>query len=197
VFERIKVFILLRVEDAALVTGEAEFADDLPLSPNAGHACFVRSPWPHADIRSIDTGQALALDGVHAVLTGRDAAAWSDPLLVGVRAPVEHRCLATERVRYAGEPVAVVVARDRYVAEDAAERVQVEYAPLSAVVEPEDALGEAAPLLHEAMGTNLVHERRFRYGDPEREFRAAPHHTGSRSKSAIPATSARRSKVSS
>ena len=157
------------------MTGEAEFADDLPLSPNAGHACFVRSPWPHADIRSIDTGQALALDGVHAVLTGWDAAAWSDPLLVGVRAPVEHRCLATERVRYAGEPVAVVVARDRYVAEDAAERVQVEYAPLSAVVEPEDALGEAAPLLHEAMGTNLVHERRFRYGDPEREFRAAPH----------------------
>ena len=164
-----------RVEDAALVTGEAEFADDAPLSSDAGHACFVRSPWPHADIVSVETGEALAMDGVHAVLTGTDAAAWSDPLLVGVRAPVEHRCLATDRVRYAGEPVAVVVARDRYLAEDAAERVEVEYAPRPAIVDPEEALDESAPVLHEALGTNLVHERSFRYGDPEAAFRAAPH----------------------
>ena len=164
-----------RVEDAALVTGEAEFADDAPLPPDAGHACFVRSPWPHADIAAIDARAALAMDGVHAVLTGPDAAAWSDPLLVGVRAPVEHRCLATERVRYAGEPVAVVVACDRYVAEDAAERVEVDYVPRPAIVDPEEALGETAPVLHEAMGSNLVHERRFRYGDPEAAFRAAAH----------------------
>ena len=162
-----------RVEDAALVTGEAEFADDAPLAPDAGHACFVRSPWPHADIVGVDASEALAMDGVHAVLTGTDAAAWSDPLLVGVRAPVEHRCLATGRVRYAGEPVAVVVARDRYVAEDAAERVEVAYEPRPAVVDPEEALGETAPVLHEAMGTNLVHERSFRYGDPEAAFGAA------------------------
>ena len=163
-----------RVEDAALVSGEAEFADDAPLPPDAGHACFVRSPWPHAEVVAVDAGEALGMDGVHAVLTGADAARWSDPLLVGVRAPVEHRCLALDRVRYAGEPVAVVVARDRYVAEDAAERVQVEYAPLPAVVDPEEALGAPAPVLHEAMGTNLVHERSFRYGDPEAAFRAAP-----------------------
>ena len=164
-----------RVEDAALVTGEAEFADDAPLAPDAGHACFVRSPWPHADILGVDAGEALAMDGVYAVLTGPAAAAWSDPLLVGVRAPVEHRCLATGRVRYAGEPVAVVVARDRYVAEDAAERVEVEYAPRPAIVDPREALGESAPLLHEAMASNLVHERSFRYGDPEAAFRTAPH----------------------
>ena len=164
-----------RVEDAALVTGEAEFADDAPLPPDAGHACFVRSPWPHAGIVGIDAGDALAMDGVYAVLTGAAAAAWSDPLLVGVRAPVEHRCLATDRVRYAGEPVAVVVARDRYAAEDAAERVRVEYAPRPAVVDPEEALGGAAPVLHEALGSNLVHERSFRYGDPEAAFRDAPY----------------------
>ena len=164
-----------RLEDAALVTGEAEFADDAPLPPDAGHACFVRSPWPHADIVAVDAGAALAMDGVRAVLTGADAAAWSDPFLVGVRAPVEHRCLATGRVRYVGEPVAVVVARDRYLAEDAAERVEVEYAPRPAVVDPEEALGEAARVLHEALGSNLVHERSFRYGDPEAAFRAAPH----------------------
>ena len=164
-----------RVEDLALVTGEAEFADDAPLPPDASHACFVRSPWPHAGIVAIDAGEALAMDGVYAVLTGSHAAAWSDPLLVGVRAPMEHRCLATDRVRYAGEPIAVVVARDRYLAEDAAERVQVEYAPRPAVVDPREALGEAAPVLHEAVGSNLVHERSFRYGDPDAAFRAAPH----------------------
>ena len=117
-------------------------------------------------------------DGVYAVLTGADAARWSDPLLVGVRAPIEHRCLAIDRVRYVGEPVAVVAARDRYVAEDAAEAVRVEYAPLPAVVDPEEALRAPAPVLHEGLGANLVHERSFRYGDPEAAFRAAPHRIG-------------------
>lgn len=169
-----------RVEDAALMTGEAEFADDAPLPPGAGHAHFVRSPHPHADVVSIDPGDALAMDGVYAVLTGADAARWSDPFLVVVRAPMEHRCLAAGRVRYVGEPVAVVVARDRYLAEDAAERVRVEYAPRPAVVDPEEALGAAAPVLHDGAGagSNLVHERVFRYGDPEAAFRAAPHRIG-------------------
>ena len=169
-----------RVEDPALLTGEAEFADDVPLPPGAGHAHFVRSPYPHADVVSVDPGAALAADGVYAVLTGADAARWSDPFLVGVRAPMEHRCLAAGRVRYVGEPVAVVVARDRYLAEDAAERVQVEYAPRPAVVDPEEALGDTAPVLHEEAGaaSNLVHERAFRYGDPEAAFRAAPHRIG-------------------
>ena len=167
-----------RVEDAALLSGEAEFADDAPLPPDAGHACFVRSPWPHAEVAAVDVGEALEMDGVYAVLTGADAARWSDPLLVGVRAPIEHRCLAIDRVRYVGEPVAVVAARDRYVAEDAAEAVRVEYAPLPAVVDPEEALRAPAPVLHEGLGANLVHERSFRYGDPEAAFRAAPHRIG-------------------
>ncbi len=167
-----------RVEDAALLSGEAEFADDAPLPPDAGHACFVRSPWPHAAVAAVDVGEALEMDGVYAVLTGADAARWSDPLLVGVRAPIEHRCLAIDRVRYVGEPVAVVAARDRYVAEDAAEAVRVEYAPLPAVVDPEEALRPPAPVLHEGLGANLVHERSFRYGDPEAAFRAAPHRIG-------------------
>lgn len=167
-----------RVEDAALLSGEAEFADDAPLPPDAGHACFVRSPWPHAEVAAVDAGEALEMDGVYAVLTGADAARWSDPLLVGVRAPIEHRCLAIDRVRYVGEPVAVVAARDRYAAEDAAEAVRVDYAPLPAVVDPEEALRPPAPVLHEALGANLVHERSFRYGDPEAAFRAAPHRIG-------------------
>ena len=169
-----------RVEDPALLTGEAEFADDAPLPPGAGHAHFVRSPHPHADVVSLDPGDALAMDGVYAVLTGADAARWSDPFLVVVRAPMEHRCLAADRVRYVGEPVAVVVARDRYLAEDAAERVRVEYAPRPAVVDPEEALGAAAPVLHDGAGavSNLVHERAFRYGGPEAAFRTAPHRIG-------------------
>ena len=167
-----------RVEDAALLSGEAEFADDAPLPPDAGHACFVRSPWPHAEVSAVDAGEALEMDGVYAVLTGANAARWSDPLLVGVRAPIEHRCLAIDRVCYVGDPVAVVVARDRYVAEDAAEAVRVEYAPLPAVVDPEEALRPPAPVLHEGLGANLVHERSFRYGAPETAFRAAPHRIG-------------------
>ena len=138
----------------------------------------MRSPWPHAEVAAVDAGEALEMDGVYAVLTGADAARWSDPLLVGVRAPIEHRCLATDRVRYVGEPVAVVAARDRYAAEDAAEAVRVDYAPLPAVVDPEEALRPPAPVLHEALGANLVHERSFRYGDPEAAFRAAPHRIG-------------------
>ena len=132
-------------------------------------------PTAHARLVGIDTAAAEALPGVHAVVTGEDARAWSTPFIVSVRQPMEHWCIATDRVRYAGEPVAIVVAEDRYRAEDALALIDVRYEPLQAIVDPEAALGSDAPVLHEAVGSNLVSERSFRYGEPEAAFEAAAH----------------------
>ena len=164
---------LERVEDAALLMGRGRYIDDLPVAPGTGHAAILRSPHAHARLVAIDAAPALALPGVHAVVTGRDARAWSTPFLVGVRQPMEHWCIALDRVRYAGEPVAIVVADDRYRAEDALALIEVRYEPLAAIVDAEAALRPDAPVLHEAVGGNLVSERAFRYGAPEAAFAAA------------------------
>ena len=118
-----------RVEDAALLAGHARFLDDLPVRTDTLHAAVVRSPHAHASVLSIEASAALALKGVAGVLTGNDVHKWSKPFVVGVKQPMEHWCLAMERVRYVGEPVAIVMAEDRYVAEDAAELIEVEYEP--------------------------------------------------------------------
>ena len=166
---------LERVEDAALLMGCGRYIDDLPVAPGTGHAAILRSPHPHARLLGVDTAAALALPGVHAVVTGRDARAWSAPFIVGVRQPMEHWCIATDRVRYAGEPVAIVVAEDRYRAEDALALIDVRYEPLPAIVDPEATLEAGAPVLHEAVGSNLISERAFRYGEPEAAFAEAAH----------------------
>ena len=104
------------------------------------------------------------------VLTGRDVAKWSRAFLGGVKQPMRHYALAVDRVRYAGEPVAVVVARDRYAAEDALERIEVEYAEFDPVVGPVAAAAPEAPLLHHEVRSNVVSDRHFRYGDPDTVF---------------------------
>jgi len=162
-----------RVEDAALLTGAGVFADDLPVKAGTGHAAFLRSPHAHALITNIDTSNAEALDGVYAVVTGEDIRAWSKPFIVGVKQPMEHWCLAQDRVRYVGEPVAIVVARDRYLAEDALALIEVVYQPLAAIVDPEAAAAGDAPVLHEAVGSNVVSVRSFTYGEPARAFKEA------------------------
>ena len=164
-----------RVEDAALLTGRGRFADDMGERPGTAHAAVLRAPCAHADIVAIDASAALEMPEVVAVLTGEDVAAWSRPFISGVKLPMRHYALAVERVRYAGEPVAVVVARDRYVAEDALERIEVEYRALDPVVDPAAAAASGAPLLHPDVGSNVVSDRRFRYGDPESAFANADH----------------------
>ena len=166
-----------RVEDAALLTGRGRFADDMGEPPGTAHAAVLRSPHAHARIVSLDTGAALAMPEVVTVLTGEDAAAWSTPFIVGVRLkqPMRHYALAVDRVRYAGEPVAVVVARDRYAAEDALDRIEIEYRPLDPVVDPLAAAAPGAPLLHPEAESNVVSDRRFRYGGPDAAFADAAH----------------------
>ena len=164
-----------RVEDAALLRGQGRFLDDLPVRPGTAHAALLRSPHAHAEIGAIDTARAAALEGVVAVLTGWDIAAISEPFLVGVKQPMEHRAVATDKVRYVGEPVAIVIAEDRYVAEDAAALIEVTYAPLPAVIDPEHALDARAALLHEAVGSNMISQRDFTYGEPDAAFANARH----------------------
>jgi len=164
-----------RVEDAALLRGLGRYADDMATPPGTLHAAIVRSPHAHARIISVNASPALAMKGVHAVLTGEDVKRWANPFPVGVRAPMEHWCLAVDKARYVGEPICVVIADDRYLAEDALDAVQVEYEPLPPIIDPEKATHSDAPVLHEAVGSNVVNERNFRYGDPEHAFEHAPH----------------------
>src|SRR5215475_6852250 len=114
-----------RVEDSALLSGRGRFIDDLGVAPGTLHAAILRSPYAHADIVAIDVEAARRAPGVAAVLTGEDVKAVTTSLVVGVKAPVECWPIAIDRVRYVGEPVAVVVATDRARAEDAAELVNV------------------------------------------------------------------------
>ncbi len=164
-----------RIEDAALLAGCGRFIDDLGTPPGTLHAAILRSPHAHARIALADASRACALPGVATVLTGVEVRALSASLLVGVKAPIECWPIATDRVRYVGEPVAVVVARDRYIAEDAAELIAVEYQRIPAIVDPTAALAPDAPVLHEGLGGNLASERRFRFGAPEAAFAAAAH----------------------
>ena len=164
-----------RREDAALLTGTGRYADDLGVRPGTLHAAFVRSPYPHARVHRVDVSAALAAPGVRTVLTGEDVKRWAAPFVVGVKAPMEHWCIAVDKVRYVGEPVAVLVAEDRYLAEDALDLVKVDYEPLAPVGDIDAALAPGAPILHEAVGSNVVSDRGFVYGDPDAAFATAPH----------------------
>ncbi|MBI08124.1 MAG: carbon monoxide dehydrogenase [Rhodospirillaceae bacterium] len=162
-----------RLEDAALLSGNARFIDDLSPVPGIRHIALLRSPYAHARIVTIDISEALALDGVYGVLTGAELVTELDPLASAVRAPADYFPIAKDKVRYVGEPVAVIAAVDRYVAEDALDRIIVDYDPLPAAVDPVTALDDDAGQVHEKVGSNLVHHRTFCYGDPERAFAEA------------------------
>jgi 2-furoyl-CoA dehydrogenase large subunit len=162
-----------RFEDDALLRGNARFIDDLEPVAGLRHAAILRSPHGHADIVSIDVSRAERLPGVIGVLTPDDIAAMSKPIGNMITRKLRYYPAAVGRARYFGEPVAVVVAEDRYIAEDALDLIDVVYRPLPAVVDPELARADGAPVLHQDLGTNLVHTRTFRYGDPEEAFSAA------------------------
>ncbi|HEX6442441.1 MAG TPA: xanthine dehydrogenase family protein molybdopterin-binding subunit [Stellaceae bacterium] len=164
---------VLRVEDADLLRGRGRYADDLPAPRGTLHAAILRSPHAHAEIAAIDAKAALALPGVECVVTGEDAGRLTGPFAVAVKTEMKQWCLALDRVRYVGEPVAVALARGRNTAEDALEQIAVEYRPLPSVIDPKVAVSPDAALLHPPAGSNIVSDRSFRYGDPEAAFAAA------------------------
>lgn len=162
-------------EDRRFVSGRGRYAADVTL-PGTLHVGLVTSPYPHARITAIDVTEALAVDGVVAVVTGAQLAEDTEPLrqyldLKGV----DWRPLAVGETRYAGEWIAAVVARSRAVAEDGAELVVVDYEPLPPVMDPEEALRPGAPLVHPGQGTNVMTHREFVWGEVEEAFCAAEH----------------------
>ncbi len=139
-----------RVEDAGLLSGLGRYIDDLGTRPGTLHAAILRSPHAHADILAIDVAAARALPGIVAVVTGRDLDALTTGLVPALRAAVDARAIAVDRVRYVGEPVAIVVARDRYLAEDGCDLIEVQYRVRPAVVDPLAALAPDSEILHGA-----------------------------------------------
>src|SRR5688572_24417838 len=166
--ERIK-----RNEDPRLLTGQGLFVDDVDL-PNMLHVAFVRSPYAHAKISSIDVSLALQREGVVAVYTAADLGDYwkPGPLLVSpppIPGLVFHQAtqvpLAKDKVRHVGEPIAMVVATSRYLAEDAVEDILVDAEPLEPAVDLERVLAPDAPVIHEAIGSNLAAHAIQRKGD--------------------------------
>ena len=176
------------VEHRRFVAGKGRYAADIVL-PGLLHIAIVASPHAHAKILSIDTSAALALPGVHAVLTGAELNANIDAMLPGVDAPLVKRYpLAHGVTRYSGEWVAAVVAESRALAEDAAELVQVEYDALPHAVDPEAAMRADAPQVHPAHGSNVIFRRVFNWGEVDAHFAAAPHNLSYRVRWARSAT---------
>ncbi|MDR5694172.1 MAG: aerobic carbon-monoxide dehydrogenase large subunit [Armatimonadota bacterium] len=167
-----------RNEDPRLLTGRGTFVDDIR-PPGLLHAAFLRSPFAHARILSIRTEKARALPGVVAVYTHADLPpALQEPLpkLIPHPALIHHKtqyALAPDKVRHVGEPIAVVIAENRYVAEDALELIEVEYDPLPPVVDLEQAIQPDAPLVHEDAGTNVCAHYTQRVGNVEEAFAKA------------------------
>ena len=165
-----------RTEDPRLLTGRGAYTDDRQV-PQAAHVAFRRSEQSHARIRAIDCAAARAAPGVIAVFTAEDLRDAVKPLVATSRMANYYATpifpLARNKVRHVGEPVAGVVAGNRYQAEDAAALIAIEYEPLPLVVDPEQAVRAGAPLLHDEAGTNVIVSREFKRGDVEAALASA------------------------
>jgi CO/xanthine dehydrogenase Mo-binding subunit len=165
---------LPRKEENRLLRGRGKFADDIKLREML-YLRFVRSPYAHAKIVSVDVSAAEALAGVVGTLTGAEIAAQTQPFIEIGPDPcsrIKDYPLAVSKVRYQGEPVVAIVAESPSLADDAAELVQVEYEALDPVVDAEAALTDKS-VLHEEAGTNRVWNGVFEYGDVDKAFREA------------------------
>jgi aerobic carbon-monoxide dehydrogenase large subunit len=172
---------LPRLEDGPLLVGKGRYVDDITLA-DLWHAAFVRSPHPHALVRGVDAGAALAMPGVHAVLTLDDLG----PVLAQRRmlrhsnsgTPLDRFwsfALAAGEVCYVGEAVAIVLADSRYLAEDAAALVCVDYETLPAVADCRQAVAAGAPTVRRELGNNVAYAAKVAYGDVEAAFGRAAH----------------------
>jgi carbon-monoxide dehydrogenase large subunit len=170
-----------RLEDPSLLQGHAQFIDDINF-PDMLHATFVRSPFAHAVIQNIDVNKALEKQGVYAVFTMSDIRPFliNDRLVVGMPSPSykqnrDRPALASDEVTYVGEPIAVVIADNRYIAEDAATLVDVIFDPLPVSADCRDAVQTDAPVAHRDAEHNILAEFNMTYGDIDGAFSSAAH----------------------
>ncbi len=164
-----------RREDKRLLQGEGVFVDDIKRH-GMGYLHFVRSPYAHAHITSIDVSAAEAVEGVYGTLTGEEVAALTDPFFQISSVPggnIKDYALALGKVRYVGEAVVAVVAETRELARDASELVEVEYEPLPALVDARRAQEKDAPVLHDDAGGNLMWSGLYSWGDLDAAFAEA------------------------
>src|SRR6516165_7708069 len=165
-----------RKEDPRLISGTSTYVDDVVL-PGMLHMAVARSIHAHARIKSVDISKAQKLPGVAAVVTGEEVAAHCGPVPCAASIPnmknAVRQLLAVGKVRFVGEPVAAVVAEDRYIARDAADLIEIEYEPLPAVVNPEKAMDPSSPRLYDEFSDNIGYSFGFETGSTERAFRRA------------------------
>ncbi|MGA7908074.1 MAG: molybdopterin cofactor-binding domain-containing protein, partial [Candidatus Sulfotelmatobacter sp.] len=165
---------LPRKEEDRLLRGRGKFADDIKLRAML-YLRFVRSPYAHARVMSVDTSAAEMMAGVVCTLTGKEIASQTQPFIeIGPdhAQRIRDYPMATDKVRYQGEPVAAVIAESPSLADDAAELIQVEYEPLDPAIDPEEALADHS-VLHEEAGTNRVWSGVWEFGDLEKAFAEA------------------------
>lgn len=163
-----------RIEDGRLLLGETSFVDDIPV-PDVLHVAIFRSAHAHARLKSVDVSKALTIPGVVAAITGEQIRKMSKTLpsyAVSHLKPEEY-CMAVEKVRYVGEPIAAVAAISSDLAEDALEAIEVEYEVLPATVDPEKAMRNDAPLVFDSFGTNVVAHYHQKWGEVEKSFKDA------------------------
>lgn len=169
---------VLRVEDPRLLAGKGAYVDDHKI-PGTLAVAFRRSDHAHARITGVDTAAAEAMPGVTAVVSAADLESAFTPPRATSRMknyhPTETRPLAYGKVRYVGDPVVAVVADNRYLAEDAANEVAIDYEPLADLIDAERAAAEGAELLHAETGTNVLAEREFARGDVDAAIEGAAH----------------------
>jgi len=166
-----------RPNAAYLAAGSGCYTDDIQL-PRLVHVVFLRNPLPHARFSAIDTAAAAAMEGVIRIFTGADIAKLCRPMRAELRnlpqhKPIAQMPVAIDEVAWQGEPVAAVVAHSRAAAEDAAERIEIDWEELPAIADPGAALEHGAPLVHSALASNLAFVTRIENGDCDGAFAAA------------------------
>lgn len=166
---------LPRKEDLRFITGKGRYTSDFEL-PNTAYVVIARSPYANARIVKIDASKALELPGVLAVITGEDVAEEINPfpnLLPHPYNQIKDYGIAINETRYAGEPVALIVAENMYTAHDALELLNIEYEPRQPIISAEEAMRDGSPRVHENIPSNVVWHKKFTYGDVDEAFKKA------------------------
>ena len=162
-----------RSEDDTLISGKGLFGDDKGYPPGTLHVAVLRSSYASGKINNIDTSEALAIPGVHSIIDGKMFAEISKPLLSVLRVDIDVWPCAIEFVRYVGEPLAIVLAKNRYIAEDAVDSIKVSYEQFEPIIDTNKATLNDSPKVHNHLKSNILSDREFCYGNPNEAFKKA------------------------